>query len=75
MERSDLATDKAIAFITRSEYCNLLIVSARIVGGYAWAREVAADIRRFWHKEGFEGYLKNLQQQFDKEKELVRVFN
>lgn len=73
MERSDSLDDKRIAFIIRSEYGNIVLTAARIVGGYAWAKEVAPELRRWWHDEGFEGYMENLAQQFNDEKELDHV--
>lgn len=61
MEREpQLPLDLEIAFITRSEYINLIIETARLCGGHEWAQSLTADIRRFSHSEGFEGYLKNL---------------
>lgn len=63
MEATDSLDDKRIAFIIRSDYCNLLIACARIVGGYEWAMQITPTIRRFWHDEGFDGYLKNLTTQ------------
>lgn len=60
MEATESADDKQIAFIVRSSYVDLVIQSARICGGYEWARKVTTEIRRFWHGETFAGYLKNL---------------
>lgn len=71
MERNGDAEDRHISFIIRSAYCNIVIAAARIVGGYEWARSVTPMLRRFWHKEGFEGYLRNLELQFAREKELA----
>lgn len=73
MERRGSEQDKHIAFITRSSYCDLAIACARLVGGYEWARRVTPMLRRFWHAEGFEGYLQNLEKQFATEKELGHV--
>ncbi len=72
-ERQGDDADKHIAFIIRSAYCNIVLAAARIVGGYQWVRSVAPALRRFWHKEGFEGYLSNLAKQFATEKELGHV--
>lgn len=60
MERTESDDDKRIAFITRSNYCNVAITAARIVGGHQWAVEVAPLMRRYWHREGYDQYLKNL---------------
>lgn len=73
LEQRDGIDDKRIAFVVRSHYCNLAIQCARLVGGYAWAREVSVPIRRYWHKEGMDGYLLNLEQQRRQAKELNRV--
>lgn len=49
-----------IAFIIRSDYANLLIVLAYLVGGYEWMREVTPTIRDLWTDETFASYLDNL---------------
>ncbi|MBX3659197.1 MAG: hypothetical protein KF740_12245 [Ramlibacter sp.] len=72
-EREGSDEDKRISFIIRSAYCNVILTAARIVGGYEWARSVAPALRRFWHKEGFDGYLANLSKQLSDEKELGHV--
>ncbi|WP_418131476.1 hypothetical protein [Variovorax sp. 278MFTsu5.1] len=64
LERTNSAADKRIAFITRSDYLNVALMSARIVGGWDWAREVAATARRQFHIEGYEAYIENLRAQF-----------
>lgn len=64
-EASDSENDKHIAFITRSCGIDLLIVSALLVGGYDWCREVTPQIRRFAHDETYDGYRANLRKQFD----------
>ena len=48
------------AFILRSSYVDLITQSALAVGGMDWARYVGAEIRRYAHKEGWDGYLVNL---------------
>lgn len=58
--------DKEISFIIRSEYVNLLIHSALLVGGVDWAAEITPKIRRFWHDETLAGYKENLANQFAK---------
>ena len=60
MEDSTSDDDKEIAFIIRSAYVDLVILSATIIGGYDWAREVTPEIRRFWHNETLAGYKANL---------------
>ena len=50
-----------IAFVTRSDYANLLILAAYLVGGYEWMREVTPAIREFWTSEDYPAYLENLK--------------
>lgn len=52
-----------VAFITRSDYANLLIQCAYLVGGYAWMNEVTPLIRSMWTKEDFAEYLSNLKRE------------
>ena len=66
MERGDDQADKRIAFILRSSYVDLITQSALIVGGLEWSVQVAPDIRRFAHAEGYGNYLINLQDEKDK---------
>jgi hypothetical protein len=49
--------DLKIAFIIRSTYIDLVVMSACILGGADWAAKVAPDLRRWAHSEGFKGYL------------------
>lgn len=72
-EREGTEEDRHVSFVIRSDYCHIVLTAARLVGGYEWARSIAPAMRRFWHSEGFAGYLKNLAQQFAKEKELGHV--
>lgn len=69
MEATNSESDKEIAFIIRSEYANLLIHSALLVGGPDWASKMTPKIRRFWHSETFAGYKENLAKQFAESKE------
>lgn len=73
LEHGGSDDDKRIAFVIRSNYCNVALAAARIVGGHEWAKSVAPTIRRFWHREGYFTYLKNLSDQLDSEKESVNV--
>lgn len=52
--------DLHIAFIIRSEYINLVIETARICGGHLWATEIAGEVRRVAHEEGYKSYRENL---------------
>lgn len=61
MERnpqSDL--DLQVAFIIRSDYCNFLLKSMAIVGGFEHARRLWPEVRRFWHREGFDSFVQSL---------------
>jgi hypothetical protein len=49
--------DLKIAFIIRSTYIDLVVMSACVLGGPDWAAKVAPDLRRWAHSEGFKGYL------------------
>lgn len=49
-----------IAFIARSDYMALFLRSIQIVSGFEYAASVAPEIRRYWHAEGWDGYLVNL---------------
>jgi hypothetical protein len=73
LEADDDEAAKQIAFVIRSAYADVALTAARIVGGYEWARQVAPEIRRHWHKEGFGGYLANLEKQRQSAKELSHV--
>lgn len=61
LEATEDEADKRIAFICRSDYCNLVIYAAEAIGGAEWARAVSPAIRRCWHDEGYEGYLAALR--------------
>jgi len=52
-----------IAFIARSDYINLLIHCAYLVGGYDWMNEVTPAIRAAWTKENFAAYKDNLSRE------------
>lgn len=50
-----------VAHIIRSDYANVLIHCAYLVGGMQWALEATPRIREWWAKEDFAQYLKNLE--------------
>lgn len=66
----------SIAYVIRSDYANLLIHCAYLVGGYDWMTEVTPIIRDWWTKENFGAYKSNLQREmaarFGKNAELVQ---
>lgn len=62
-EREGGEYEKRIAYILRSSYVDLVTNSALIVGGPGWARSVGEEIRQYAHKETYEGYLVNLDQE------------
>ncbi len=49
-----------IAWVIRSDYCNVLLKCLQIVGGFTYARTVWPEVRAFWHGEGYDKYLANL---------------
>lgn len=55
--------DLTVAFIIRSDYCNFLLKCMQIVGGFEYARSAWPTVRRNWHNEGYEGYLRNLAEE------------
>lgn len=63
LEATDSDSDKEISFIIRSNYVDLLIQSALLIGGVQWAIEVTPVIRRAWHDEGLVGYRAALAEQ------------
>lgn len=52
--------DLKIAYIIRSTYVDLLVMSAAIIGGVEWAVSHGYEIREWAHQEKFAGYLQNL---------------
>ena len=60
-----------IAFIARSDYANVLLQCAYLVGGRDWMLEVTPVVRDQWTPEDFEAYRDNLSRErsarFDKE--------
>jgi hypothetical protein len=52
-----------IAYVIRSDYMNLVLRCAQIVGGFEYAERVAPKLRELWHAEGWDGYLKALELQ------------
>lgn len=51
------------AFVIRSDYANLLIQMAYLVGGYDWMIQATPMIRSMWTTENFAAYLSNLQRE------------
>lgn len=70
LEATESRDDKHIAFIIRSSYCDLVILTATLCGGQEHGQAVAQQVRKFWHDETFEGYLSNLSKQFEDAKLL-----
>lgn len=62
-EREGGEYEQRIAYILRSSYVDLVTNAALIVGGPAWACKVGEEIRRYAHKETYDGYLVNLEQE------------
>lgn len=63
-----------VAFVIRSDYANLLIQCAYLVGGYEWMVQVTPQIRSHWTAETLESYRSNLQREAaDKTGENTRL--
>lgn len=58
-EGDDLGLE--IAFVIRSSYLSMVIMSAYLIGGRQWALEVSPQARRICSQEGFSGYIENLK--------------
>lgn len=72
IEATGTREDRHISFIIRSSYCDLVIHTATLCGGFEHGRDVAERVRTFWHDERFEGYLLNLAKQSDDASEIRR---
>lgn len=59
-EKTDDAHKLQIAFVIRSDYTNLLIQMAYLVGGHDWMTQVTPMIREMWTSENYRDYLNNL---------------
>jgi hypothetical protein len=53
--------EKSISFVLRDTGSSLLVMCAELVGGYGWARSVAAEIRRHAYEETLEDYKRELE--------------
>lgn len=51
------------AFVIRSDYANILIQAAYLVGGPDWLMHVTPIIRDMWTYENFDAYKSNLQRE------------
>jgi hypothetical protein len=63
MEAERNPDDMPLAFVLRSSYADVIVTAANIVGGPAWASDVALRFRRQVHSETLAGYKKNLEKQ------------
>lgn len=63
MEQDGAQLDLEIAFVTRSNYALLVLKVLQLCRGYAFAKSVAAVVRRTIHQEGFEAYCAALAKQ------------
>jgi cyclopropane fatty-acyl-phospholipid synthase-like methyltransferase len=52
-----------LAYVVRSDYANLLIHSAYLVGGHDWMLAVTPSIRKAWTSESLTNYKANLQRE------------
>lgn len=62
-----------LAFVIRSDYANLLIQMAYLVGGYDWMTQVTPSIRALWTEENFQDYLVNLKREQSTRKDNTHV--
>lgn len=60
-ESRDNRRELELAFVIRSDYANLLVQAAYLIGGVDWMVEVTPLIRSMWTSEGMSEYLKNLE--------------
>lgn len=58
--QQERAAPSEVTFVVRSDYINVLLKAAEIVGGVNFAAARQASIREWCHKEGYAGYLNNL---------------
>ncbi len=63
LEHHDSAHAKAVAFILRSSYTDLVTLCAWILGGTDWAIQVGTDSRLHASQEGFDLYQSRLTQE------------
>lgn len=66
LEETGSNKDLEIAYIIRSSYVDVIIMSAMFSGGREWAYTVAPDIRRWVHSEGYEKYVVNFDMEGEK---------
>jgi hypothetical protein len=62
-ERGDNPRQHQIAFITRSDYANILIQAAYLVGGREWMLQMTPVIRDEWTDEDYATYADNLKKE------------
>ncbi len=53
--------DRTLAFVLRDNLSAVVTQCASITGGYAWAQQNAARIRRYFHDETLQDYLGGLR--------------
>jgi SAM-dependent methyltransferase len=62
-ERGGNLRQLQIAFIARSDYTNILLQCAYLVGGKNWLLEITPMVRDQWTTEDFGAYLENLSRE------------
>jgi hypothetical protein len=62
-ERNPTEKRLQIAFIARSDYINILLQCAYLVGGRDWLLHVTPIVRERWTSEDFAAYEKNLTEE------------
>jgi hypothetical protein len=51
---------KTIAFVLRDQLTSLVVQVAGLVGGFDWMQSVSADIRRHFHEDQLNDYVRDL---------------
>jgi hypothetical protein len=60
-ENSKEQTHLPLAYVVRSDYANLLLQAAYLVGGGQWLNSISGEVRKHWTSETYQDYLNNLQ--------------
>jgi hypothetical protein len=61
LEAQGTVHDRTLSFVLRDSLIAVVIYCARIVGGFAWAAEIAPDVRAYFHNESLAEYLRSLR--------------
>lgn len=61
LERSGKHHDQTLAFVLRDQLTSLVVQCAYLVGGHDWMTKVSAPIRRHFHEDALDDYLKDME--------------